>query len=207
MARAPRAGAVGNELEPLLGSERWVALQRILISRATAWAAEIAPGAVLLAYEPADAGPELRALLSSGVDAFPQNGAGPSGRLANATARAFASGHGPVLIIWPDLPRWRPEHAAGALADLGDGCQLSVGPVFDGGFYLVALARPLAALFGLPAQTWHSADGMAIALSAAHETGTEVGLLRAERGLRSPEDVHAALADPMLDRELRHLLV
>jgi hypothetical protein len=33
-----------------------------------------------------------------------------------------------------------------------------------------------------------------------------VGLLRAERGLRRPGDVRAALADPLLDHELRELL-
>jgi hypothetical protein len=31
-------------------------------------------------------------------------------------------------------------------------------------------------------------------------------MLRAERGLRSPSDVRAALADPLLDPELRALL-
>jgi len=78
--------------------------------------------------------------------------------------------------------------------------------VFDGGFYLLALARPLPALFDLPADTWRSADAMGTALVAAHSAGAEVGLLRTERGLRSPADVAAALADPLLDAELRGLL-
>jgi glycosyltransferase A (GT-A) superfamily protein (DUF2064 family) len=111
-----------------------------------------------------------------------------------------------VLIAWPDLPRWRPEHAAAALTDLRDGCGLSLGPVFDGGFYLIALVRPLPALFALPAPAWRSPDALGIALIAAHEAGVEAGLLRAERGLHSPEDVRAALADPLLDPELRALL-
>ena len=111
-----------------------------------------------------------------------------------------------MLIVWPDLPRWRPEHARGALTDLSDGCDLSLGPVFDGGFYLIALARPLPALFTLPEQAWRSPDAMSIAITAAHEAGLEVGLLRTERGLHRPEDVRAALADPLLDSELRSLL-
>jgi hypothetical protein len=43
-------------------------------------------------------------------------------------------------------------------------------------------------------------------LGAINEEGASVGLLRAERGLRRPGDVRAALADPLLDGELRDLL-
>lgn len=162
-----------------------------------------------VAYEPADAGPWLRALLGPGMHAFPQNGAGPAGRLANAGARAFASGRDPVLAVWPDLPTCRPEHAAGALDDLRDGCDVSLGPVFDGGFYLVALARPVPVLLGLLTLTAHtvrSPDGLGATFAAAQGSGLELGLLRAERGLHSLEDARAALADPLLDPELRRLL-
>ena len=44
------------------------------------------------------------------------------------------------------------------------------------------------------------------AFLAAHEAGVEVGLLRPERGLRTESDIAAALADPLLDGELRGLL-
>jgi hypothetical protein len=40
----------------------------------------------------------------------------------------------------------------------------------------------------------------------ADRQGWEVGLLRAERGLRRARDVHALLADPLTDPELRALL-
>jgi uncharacterized protein len=206
MARAPRAASSQSSLEPVLGRERAVAVQAMLISRAVTWAAEVAPGAVQVAYAPAVTGRELRALVGSGVELFPQNGAGPPGRLANAVARAFAHGTGPVLIVWPDLPRWRLEHATGALEDLDNGCDVSLGPVFDGGFYLIALRRPLRALIALAAQAGLNPEAMGTALLAAHDTGIEVGLLRAERGLHSPADVRAALADPLLDSELRELL-
>ena len=47
---------------------------------------------------------------------------------------------------------------------------------------------------------------MTTALGAAQLEGLQAGLLRAERGLRSPGDVRAALADPLLDAELAALL-
>jgi hypothetical protein len=203
MARAPRPGTARPALEPLLGPTRCAELQATLVSRAFAWAAEVAPGAVHVGYEPVDAGPEVRTLLGRGVSLFPQNGAGISGRLAQASARMFSRGDGPVLIIWPDLPRWRPDHAIGALSDLTAGCDVALGPEFDGGFYMIGLARPLPALFSLPERAWRSPDAMSAAIVAAQKAGLEVGLLRAER---KPEDVRAALADPLTDPEMRGIL-
>jgi hypothetical protein len=206
MARAPRAGTVRKALEPLLGPDRCAALQAALIVRAAEWAADVAPGAVHVAYEPVDAEGELRALLGPEVSLFPQHGAGISGRLAQATSRVFTRGHGPLLIIWPDLARWRRDHAEGALADLSDGVDLTLGPQYDGGFYMVGIGRPLAALFGLSEEVWRSPDAMSAAIVAAREAELEVGLLRAERGLRRPEDVRAWVADPLTDPEIRAIL-
>jgi hypothetical protein len=58
----------------------------------------------------------------------------------------------------------------------------------------------------LPAETWDSPDAMGSVLGAINQEGVAVGLLRAERGLRRAGDVRAALADPLLDNELRALL-
>jgi glycosyltransferase A (GT-A) superfamily protein (DUF2064 family) len=206
MARAPRPETARPALEPLLGPARCAELQAALVARACAWAAEVAPGAVHVGYEPADAGPELRSLLGPDVSLFPQNGPGISGRLAQASARLFAHGDGPVLIIWPDLAHWRRDHAVAALGDLSAGCDVALGPEFDGGFYMIGLAHPVRALFQLPEQAWRSPDAMSAAIVAARQADLEVGLLRTERGLRRPEDVRALLADPLTDREIRQLL-
>lgn len=206
MARAPRPGTVRPALEPLIGPARCAELQAALVVRACAWASGVAPGSVHVGYEPVDAGPELRSLLGPDVNLFPQSGAGISGRLAQASARLFTRGDGPVLIIWPDLPRWRANHACGALSDLADGCDVSLGPEFDSGFYMIGLARPLPALFGLPEQAWRHADAMSMGLAAARDAGLEVGILRAERALHRPADVRAALADPTLPEPIARVL-
>jgi glycosyltransferase A (GT-A) superfamily protein (DUF2064 family) len=206
MARVPRASAEPGPLEAALGSQHWVALQEALFSRVVTWAQEASPDNVYVAYEAPEVGAGAGDLAGPDVTTFAQEGSDMTQRLARAAGRVFEAGHTPVLIAWPDLPRWRPDHATGALSDLADGCGISVGPVFDGGFYLVALADPLAPLFELPPRTWRGADGMVLAFEAANSAGIEVGLLRAERGLHSLEDMRAALADPLLDPELRDLL-
>jgi hypothetical protein len=210
MARAPRRGEVRRALEPVLGLDGCVALQAVLIVEAVRWGLEFAPGAVHVAHDPPDAGPELRALLETMPARpmlFPQNGDGISGRLTDAVGRVFGRGHGgPLLIVWPDLPRFRPELAAAALEDLRSGCDVALGPAFDGGFYLVAVSRPLPSLFGLPEQVWRSADAMTMGLTAARDAGLEVGILRAERALHRPADVRAALVDPTLPEPVAKVL-
>jgi uncharacterized protein len=206
MARAPRRGEVRRALEPLLGQDRCVALQSALIAQAASWAAQVAPDAVHVAHDPPDVGRELRALVGTDASMFPQNGDGIAGRLADAAARVYARKEGPLLIVWPDLPRLRPEHAAAALDDVEAGCDAVLGPVIDGGLYLLAIARPLPKLFALPERAWRSPDVMMLGIAAARDAGLEIGILRGERGLHHPSDVRAALADPMLPSELARIL-
>ena len=205
MARAPRAGEVRRALEPLLGREGCVELQSALIAHAAAWARQISPVPPHVAHDPPDAGAELRRLVGADAVLFPQNGEGIAGRLADGSARVLARAGGPLLIVWPDLPRFRTMHAAGALDDLGAGCDVVLGPAIDGGLYLVGIARPLPDLFALPEQTWRH-DVMGVALTAIRDVGYEVGILRAERALHRPADVRAALADPLLPGDVGTIL-
>jgi glycosyltransferase A (GT-A) superfamily protein (DUF2064 family) len=206
MARAPRRGEVRRALEPLIGPHRCAALQAKLIKVAAAWGNEVAHKAVHIAHDPPDAAADIRQLLAPDSIMFPQNGDGIAGRLADAAARVFARHSGPLLIVWPDLPQIRLEHARAALDDLGAGCDAVLGPALDGGFYLIAINRPLPKLFALPEQAWRSPDVMALAAAAVRAAGLELGILRAERPLHRPSDVRAALADPLLPDDIGRIL-
>ena len=206
MARAPRRGDVRRALEPLIGADRCAALQAQLIKAAVEWGNEVAPQAVHVAHDPPDAAHDIRRLLAPHTVVFPQNGDGIAGRLADAAARVFARHSGPLLIVWPDLPRIRPEHARAALDDLGAGCDVVLGPALEGGFYLIGINRPLPKLFALPEQAWRSPDVMALTAAAVRAAGLELGILRAERALHRPADVRAALADPLLPEEVARIL-
>ncbi len=119
---------------------------------------------------------------------------------------AAIAGGGPTLVVWPELPVWLPETAAAALEDLAAGCAVSIGPVFDGALYLLALSEPIPELVALGERPWQGVQAMARVFGVVEERQLEVGLLRAERGLRGPSDVAALRADPMTDAELRALL-
>jgi hypothetical protein len=206
MARAPRRGEVRRALEPLIGPDACIALQSLLIVRTVAWASEVAPGAVHVAHDPPDAANVLRPLVGRSASLFPQNGEGIAARIADAAARVFSRHGGPLLIVWPDLPRLNVDHAHAALSDLDAGCDVVLGPAIDGGLYLIGISRALPQLFALPEQAWRSPDVMAVGFAAAREAGLEIGLLRGERGLHRPADVRAALADPLLPAEFRQVL-
>ncbi|MDE3132466.1 MAG: DUF2064 domain-containing protein [Acidobacteriota bacterium] len=198
MARAPRRGEVRHALEPLIGLDACVALQTALIVEAMRWARSLEPRELYVAHEPADAGRDLQRLVGDDVVLFPQNGDGIAGRVADAVARVSAHSTGSVFIVWPDLPRLGHIHAEAARIDLADGADLVLGPVFDGGYYLIALSRPLPSLFALPEQVWRGPDSFNQVLLAATRAGLEVGVLRWERALHRPADARAALADPLL---------
>jgi hypothetical protein len=198
MARAPRRGEVRQALEPLIGLDGCVALQTALLIEALRWARTLSPREIYLAHDPADAGRELQRIAGEDAILFPQNGEGIAGRVADAVGRVSAHSSGPIVIVWPDLPRFSQIHADSARLDLSGGADLVLGPVFDGGFYLVALARPLPSLFALPEHVWRGPDSFNQVLIAAARAGLEVGVLRGERALHRPADVRAALADPLL---------
>jgi glycosyltransferase A (GT-A) superfamily protein (DUF2064 family) len=206
MARAPRRGEVRHALEPLIGLDGCVALQAALIVEALRWARSLAPRSIYIAHEPADAGRDLHRLAGEDVTLFPQNGDGIAGRVADAVGRVSAHSTGPIYIVWPDLARFGPLLGRASRIDLSNGADLVLGPVFDGGYYLIALARPLPSLFAMPEAVWRGPDSFNQVLIAANKAGLEVGMLRGERALHRPADVRAALADPLLPEAVARAL-
>jgi uncharacterized protein len=206
MAKAPRAGEVKTRLEPLLGPEGCARLQAALLRQAAEWAVSVAPGATFVAHTPDDALEEVGDLVPAGADLFAQEGADLGERLAAATERVLSLHAGPVLTIGTDLATLSPAHAEAALTDLRDGADVSFGPAYDGGYYLVALAAPQPKVFELPTEAWGGPEVLQLSLRAAVGAGLEIGLLRSERDLDTPEDARAALADPAFPAEIAALL-
>jgi 2-phospho-L-lactate guanylyltransferase (CobY/MobA/RfbA family) len=114
--------------------------------------------------------------LADDVEQFPQEGCGFGPRLRRAVASRQPSPERPLVVVGSDAPELEPRHVADALAHLEekpDG--LVVGPSPDGGFYLLAAARPLDEL--LAEVAWLQGDTLASLLAAAQARGVEVSLL------------------------------
>lgn len=171
-------------LVELVGVERTERLGVLMLERAVAWAsAAFGATAVRAMTGP----PRPRGELIAGEIARAQPGR-------------------PLVIVIPELGSWRTDLAPALRDDLAAGCPISVAPVFDGGFYLVALAGADPALTALPAEAWSGGNALSTLFATIGQGGQEVGMLQTERALRHREDVRSALADPLTDEELRSLL-
>ncbi len=194
IAKAPRPGLCKTRMEPLLGPDGAARLQAALVARAAAWASAL--GDAYVAYTPDDAEGELAAL-APGATLFPQAEGDLGDRLAHATGHVLAEHGGPVVLVGSDAPTNPQAPGRAAPQDLADGCDVSVGPAADGGWYLMALREPHPELFALPTEAWGGPEVMALTLAAAQRAGLGVGMLRSERDLDEPADALALLADPL----------
>jgi glycosyltransferase A (GT-A) superfamily protein (DUF2064 family) len=199
IARAPGPGAAGPELERLMGAAGCAALQRLLIRRAASWAGTVAPGAAFLAVEPPEAAGGVAAFAPPDVETFGRE----RGDLGAVVARV---GRRPVLLADPACARLGPAHAAAALDDLADGCDITFGSSLEGGWYLAGLREPVPELLTIASGAWQRAGGIGLVLERARELQAVVGLLRHERVLATPGDVAALLADPLVTGDLRDAL-
>lgn len=202
MARAPVAGMVKTRLQPLLGAEGCARLQAALIRHS----ATLDGGRGFLAHTPPDAAGLIRPLVGRRLTLFPQHGGDLGERMADAVAVAAARRPGPVILIGTDCPVLRRAHLAAAATELAQGCDVVLGPAYDGGYYLIALARPDPRIFALPTSVWggpHVADHTAERAAAA---GLQLGFIDPEHDLDTPTDATIMLSDPRLPPQIAAIL-
>ena len=100
---------------------------------------------------------------------------------------------GPVVAVGADVPGLSAAHLRRALeAVASDPDGVVVGPSLDGGFYLVAGARPLSGLVG--AVRWCGPDTRRTLLAALRAAGRAVRLLEALGDLDAPADLERWVA-------------
>lgn len=128
-----------------------------------------------------------------GYDAWsPQRGSDFGERLVNALGSAFAHG-GPALIVGADVPGLDACHISAAVAGISeDADRVVVGPSPDGGFYLLASARPLDDV--LAEVRWCGGDTRRSLLAALERGGRRVVLLEPLADLDTPADLERWVA-------------
>lgn len=116
-----------------------------------------------------------------------------------------AAGPGPVVVVGTDVPGLTARPIERALASLtGDPNRAVVGPSPDGGFYLLAVARPVASL--LARVRWCRRDTAASLGRALESSGFRVTRLATRLAdLDRPADLTGWLARPSLRSALASL--
>jgi len=142
MAKTPVPGTVKTRLG--LPPQDAAGLQAALIRDTVEKARSLAP--TTLAGAPADQLHLIRLILPDAVALIPQPSGDLGGRMLAGSRALFGTSPDPVLLLGtdaPTLPTEAIETAASAL-DLHD---ISIIPSTDGGYVLLGLRRPVAAVF------------------------------------------------------------
>jgi rSAM/selenodomain-associated transferase 2/rSAM/selenodomain-associated transferase 1 len=199
MAKAPLPGRVKTRLQPVFTPGQCAEIQEALIRRTERWALEVAPEAAFMACDRPEA-------VCARATVFSQSEGHLGRRLEHATAQVWQRHPGPLLVVGVDT-RLTAAHADAALGHLAAGKEVVFGPALDGGYYLVALARPMPEVFAIDPAAWGGPAVLERSLSAARAAGLSVATLDPERDLDTPADAEALIDDPELAPLLRRGLV
>ena len=186
LAKAPVPGLAKTRLIPALGPEGAARLQRQLTRAAVQTALDAQLGAVTLWCAP-DVQHRFFAALrkTTGVPCLVQ----PGGDLGERMHTAFRlhCEQGPLLLTGTDCPPLTPEHLRRAAQVLIGGDDAVFIPAEDGGYVLVGLRRPQAALFRDIA--WSTDAVMAQTRERAVATGLRIRELETLWDLDVPADL------------------
>jgi hypothetical protein len=187
MAKAPRPNHVKTRLVPPLTPEQAASLTAAFLRDITeniAAAARTAPIAGFVAYAPAGAAglfdgmlaPGTGLVLADGQSDTPAGIEGFGRALFHAASSLLAEGYGSVCLVNSDSPTL-PTHFLARAADLlaRPGQRMVLGPSDDGGYYLIGMQAPHAALFQDIA--WSTDAVSARTLSQAARIGLEIATL------------------------------
>ena len=192
-AKAPVAGQVKTRLAPLLGLEGAAVLHARLVERALAEAAAAAVGPVELWCAPDPDHPFFADCARRHGARLRGQGAGDlGGRMARAFDTVHAEGGALVLVgsDCPALDRHALRDAAAALREV----DAAIAPAEDGGYGLVALARPHAPLFDGIA--WGTATVMAETRMRLARSGLAWRELARTWDVDRPEDYERLCREP-----------
>lgn len=147
MIKAPRAGEVKTRIVPPLSSNEAASLA-VCFAQDTIANARRAVSNVLVAYTPADARPDLQAILPTDLGWFEQHGTNLGERLDSVCEHVISLGFSPFVILGADSPTLPTRFIREAINVLSSGAaDITLGSTEDGGYYLVGLSKQAPGLF------------------------------------------------------------
>ena len=175
--RYPTPGAAKTRLIPAIGPERAAALHRRLTERTVA----VARAAGLVLELRTTGAPAERFRNWLGDVRVVDQGEGGLGERLLAAAPPY-----PVMFIGADGPHLAATHLREAVAALAQG-RCAIGPAEDGGYWLIALPAPVAAIFeGVP---WSTDAVFVVTMQRFAAAGIAPVILERLPDLDRPEDL------------------
>jgi len=193
MVKAPLPGYVKTRLTPPLTAEEAAGLYRSFVTdlfvniKGSPLAADI-----FSAITPPGSKEDFSGVIPDDVDFFHQAGEGLGQRIQNVFKYLFDKGYGKAVVTGsdsPDMPLAFIEEALSALDD--PDVDIVFGPANDGGYYLVAASRPLAAPFA--DIRWSGPDVLEESIERVREAGLGYRLLAPWHDMDRPVDLKLLL--------------
>lgn len=175
MAKAPRVGAVKTRLCPPLRAPEAAELARCFLLDAVERVHMVAGSRPIMAYTPIEAEAQFEEA-APGFALIPQRGGDLGARQLHLIEEVLALGLQAALVIGtdsPTLPRECLDEAVSLV--MAPDVDVVLGPTEDGGYYLIGLRAPHAALFEhIP---WSTSAVLGRMLERAHQLGLRVACL------------------------------
>jgi uncharacterized protein len=156
LAKAPVAGFAKTRLIPALGAARAARLQARLIERTVDVACTCDVGPVTVWTTPDETHASFQALHARCHVALARQ---PNGDLGARMLAALKAPSSPTIVIGTDCPAMMPAHLRMAADVLRNGSDAVVCPAEDGGYVLIGMRKPVAALFA--GMSWGTDEVMA----------------------------------------------
>jgi rSAM/selenodomain-associated transferase 1 len=186
LAKAPVPGWAKTRLIPALGPRGAARLQRRLTRVAVQTACDAGLGPVTLWCAPDARHRYFRALQQTTRLQCRDQPEGDLGERMHTAFRVHCA-QGPLLLIGTDCPALRPAHLRQAAQALADGDEAVFYPADDGGYVLVGLRQPQAALFSDMA--WSTAEVMSETRLSARRLNLQLREFETLWDVDVPEDL------------------
>lgn len=143
--RVPQAGKTKTRLMSFLSGEECAALHIAFLEDISEVLADY-DADVFVAYTPEGDHSELQRIFPYAKEFFSQKGGELGEKMHNCLCHILDLGYDRCVLVGADLPLLGKEHFDSAFTAL-DTADVSIGPTLDGGYYLVGLKKPCAAMF------------------------------------------------------------
>ncbi|MBC8183875.1 TIGR04282 family arsenosugar biosynthesis glycosyltransferase [candidate division KSB1 bacterium] len=144
--KAPRFGWVKTRLQPEFSPAESLVFYKAMVEDLIDLFKDVKFCDLKLYFSPQNSKTAMEKWLGKEFDLLPQNGENLGDKMHNAFVENFKSKYKKVVLIGSDIPTLDVTTVIRAFTSL-DNHDVTLGPCIDGGYYLIGLNKPDAALF------------------------------------------------------------
>ncbi len=145
-AKSPIPGKVKTRLTPYITPTEAAELYKAFIADIICNAHKLRCEQITIAYTPANAETAFHGICGQSVSYIPQKGDDLGERMKNAFKHSFNKGSTRTVIIGTDSPTLPLSYIQNAFDALKE-VPITIGPTFDGGYYLIGLTEQNDVIF------------------------------------------------------------